>query len=544
MIYCDPTKRVFANGHFNSSDLTPLDEIAAPDIVDLPFALQRDIRREYWDRLGDATEEKKTAAATWVAASVGELIDARVGYAFDRDAIEAKARNCANVCRSIKYVDEMEVFCHDRGIEPPRKTAASSARSRLLRVRDHRFWRRSLDKLWGRGAENALRRTGRIHKRNQLYASDSAVAQRRGKQASTQEWLKGQAVVSDTGIQLNLWEVRQRSQANPALRRAELMTRLRGFEETATAAGHVADFYTLTCPSAFHRTHAHGAPNELYEGFTVREGQGWLNKMWAKARAKLKRLKVLIYGFRIAEPHHDGTPHWHMVLFTLARHRDTVRTVLRGYWLSEYFAERGAESHRINVKNIDAHKGSAAGYLAKYVAKNIDGFQVGADHEGTEKTQAAESCERVSAWATRHGVRQFQQIGGPSVGIWRELRRIRASVAVDRIESARVHADAGDWAGFIAALGGIEVGRSGLVGLWSEITGEITQYDELRGAQIVGVASGADQIKTRLSVWRIEKIRSGSALGPVTITVRGAPESGAPVLWSNPNESSMYGPLN
>lgn len=550
--------RVFVAGHFNSNDLTPLDDCAAPQLAELPGTIQRELRREFWEAVGQGDFPKPTdtrdwpekdAAAAILSSRTDELIAANLNFAFDPEAIEVKARNCARICTYIKDVESMEEFCAARGIDAPAKTAISTLRGRLLRARDPRWWRRQLDKLFGRRAENALRRTGRISRRNQLYSSDLALRARRGKQSAINRWLKERIVVSDSGIQLNLFDVRERSQANPTLRRAELMTRMRGFEEVATAAGHVADFYTLTCPSAYHRTHAHGAPNELYAGHTVRDGQGWLCKMWARARAKLKRLKVLIYGFRIAEPHHDGTVHWHMVLFTLARHRDAVRAVLRGFWLSENQLERGALQHRINVKNIDAHKGTAAGYLAKYVAKNIDGFQVGDDHEAQPEKQSAasETCERVTTWAARHGIRQFQQIGGPAVTVWRELRRLRATVSVESIEQARVHADAGDWAAFIDALGGIESGRSGLVGLWSEVTGEINQYDELRGPQIVGVSAGvglADKVKTRTSIWRIEKIRSGSALGPVTITVRGAPESGAPVLWSNPNESSMYGPLN
>lgn len=327
------------------------------------------------------------------------------------------------------------------------------------------------------------------------------------------------------------------------------MVRMRGFSEVADAADHVADFYTLTTPSRFHAMLRTGHHNPVYAGATVREGQDWLCALWAKARAKLKRMSVLIYGFRIAEPNHDGTPHWHMVLFCKACHREDVRRVLRGYWLSDGGSDPGAQDHRITVKAIEAHKGSAAGYLAKYVAKNIDGFEVGEDLESTKKTQAAESCERVTAWATRHGIRQFQQIGGPAVSVWRELRRCRIATNVAAIEAARVHADAGDWCAFVAELGGIEAGRAGRVGLWSEITGEINQYDEMRGAQIVGVRSIDGQVKTREHAWRIVKKTPGlglsdllSSLGPVTITVRSESGVGSPSGWSNPNESSMYGP--
>jgi hypothetical protein len=523
------------------TELTTLDQHAAPDLDQLPARIATPMRQEFWQRLGEGNAPEKADAAAWVAQAVRELIDADLAKAFDLDVIEDLAGRAARICGRLAQLEHMQEFCERCGIDPP---APHGARTRVgcrARLRSHRWWRRQFDKALGRRAEDALRRAGIVQRHRDLYASYLTRRQHRAKQKATGRWIRDRVVISDAGDQLELWDVRERSQANPALRRGELMVRLRGFSEVAEAAGHVADFYTLTTPSKFHRTLDHGAPNPNYAGATVRDGQMWLRSMWAKARAKLKRLKVLIYGFRIAEPHHDGTAHWHMVLFTVASHRDTVRRVLRGYWLSEDGDERGAQQRRISIKEIDSAAGNAAGYLAKYVAKNIDGHEVGGDHESSSDADASQTCQWVTAWASRHGVRQFQQIGGPAVTVWRELRRIRTACSVARIESARVHADAGEWAAFIESLGGIEAGRAGAVSLWSEITGEITQYDELRGPQIKGVRSGVLQVETRTKIWRVEKRVSPlfSSLGPVSISVRGA---GAPAAWTNPNESSMYGP--
>lgn len=546
---------MYVRGHFNARDLTPLDELVAPGLELLPGDLQRDLRAQFWESIaptfGPADQrdwEVKLEASAWLAERVDELIASNLDFAFDPEAIETKARNYARVCFYCRTVAAMETFCEKRGIVAPEKTPNGTGRGRLLRARDPRFWRRQLDKLFGRRAENALRRAGLVRRGNQLYASNLAVSARRRKQGIINRWVAERIIVSDSGIQLNLWDVRARSQANLALRRAELMTRLRGFEEVAAAAGHVAEFITLTTPSEYHRMNAEGGANPRYAGHTVRDGQAWLNKQWARARAKLKRLSILVYGFRIAEPHHDGTPHWHMVLFTLAHHLDAVRSVLTGFWLSDGRDDPGAEKHRIKFKAINRDEGSAAGYLAKYVAKNIDGFEVGEDYECAPDdhlngaSDAQKTCERVATWASRHGIRQFQQIGGPAVSVWRELRRLRSTCSVVDIEAARVHADAGDWCAFIAALGGIEAGRAGNVGLWSEVTGEINGYDELRGPQIVGIRAADGEVKTRLSIWRIEKNPASFPLGPVTITVRADSGAGSPSGWSNPLETSMYGP--
>lgn len=523
--------------------VSPLVDVVAPKLCELPADIGAQLTREFWKRHNvDGEWSTKHAAQDWLAAEVAEFEREKIHRAFDEEEIRALAKRWSDLCVRMTKLEHMQDFARSLGIDPPEVKRSVTRVGAARRLACPRWWRRQIRKTYLRRAETHLRARGFVHRRRQVYASDRAVDNRRQRKARDRALLQELEAVSDTGEQLNLWGVVERSQANPALRRAELMTRLRGFEEVAQVAGHVAEFVTLTCPSAFHRTHDNGSPNDRWQQFSPRDGQQWLCKMWARARSKLKRLKVMFYGFRIAEPHHDGTPHWHMVLFATPLAAGLLQTVLRELWLSEYADEPGARKYRSKFLRIDPKKGSACGYLAKYVAKNIDGFQVGEDHE-TEGKNATESADRVAAWASAHGVRQFQQIGGPAVTVWRELRRLRSGVRdCADIEAARAAADAGEWAAFITALGGIAAGRGGAVGLWSECTGELSQYDELRGAQVAGVESATARVRTRCKVWRIQRKASGARmdgsthargnaeslsgpmppLGPVSITVRSA----------------------
>jgi hypothetical protein len=359
----------------------------------------------------------------------------------------------------------------------------------------------------------------------------------------------------------------------------------------------VALFFTLTAPSAFHAYHSGGGINAAWkeEGKPrVQAAQQWLRKMWARARAKLHRLSVLFYGFRVAEPHHDATPHWHMVLFVPPSGGDTLQRVLRLVWLSEFGDEAGAHVHRCKAVVIDPERGSATGYVAKYVSKNIDGAGAIGD-ETSDETGAPvrDGVARVAAWASCHGIRQFQQVGGPPVGLWREARRLREPVPeCDDIERARAAADAGDWAGFVAAVGvnGIHSGRRCVVQLDREgstppamfklpAPARVNRYAESARAGVIGLADMWGAVITRSHRWRIErKARSSSAathtratkagqdgmssgacsgpssesarasasrsdLGPVAITVRGAGgiAAGDPASWIC-RETSTAGP--
>jgi hypothetical protein len=553
----DPSRRIGLSNFKRNENLTPRYRTIAPGLDSLPRFMQDAVLEEFTERASGFPDEKRFGpGARWMRDAVKSLQKRKLDIGFDVEEIAIRAEKFADACVREGSLPLIERLAKSQQLTLPLGNRESTDASILARCREPKTWRKSMEKNWTRKAENKLREIGFIEKYAMLYVSDLALEWYKGKMRAQERYLKSRTI-SDGTIQLELWDVVNKSVSNKAIRRTELMTRMRGFEDYAKEKGDVATFITLTCPSAFHARAAGRGHNEQFGGHSVRDGQGWLSKMWARARSRLQKLGVEIYGFRIAEPHHDATPHWHLVLFCAPPLRGLLFAVLKSRWLSEYGAERGALEHRAEFKAIEDHKGTATGYLSKYIAKNIDAFEVGEDFE-QPGTAADSSVVRVTAWASIHGIRQFQQIGKRRAGVtlWREYRRERQPLTrTPTLEKTRAAADAHDYKSFVLLT---EHGQSRL---WKEEkltvdkpTGEMVPirnaFGELRGEQIVGIKSLTENIRTRLKTWVLAvkitaPIFADSALGPVSITVptsEGAGSLSDPHGWTNPNETSMYGP--
>jgi hypothetical protein len=305
------------------------------------------------------------------------------------------------------------------------------------------------------------------------------------------------------------------------------MTRIRGCEEIADELGMPGVFLTLTCPSRFHAIRHTGKRNKKHDGSQPNEAQKWLCKMWARARAKLKREGLNIFGFRVAEPHHDACPHWHALLWAVdGAAIDRACEVIREYWLSEGGEEKGADEHRVKAKRME--KGGAAGYIAKYIAKNIDdhqidshlddyggaSFEVGKDLLGDVEVKP---CMRVEAWAATWGIRQFQPIGQPPVGVWRELRRVAESRARAAGVGGVVHkawmAASGSWSGYVKAQGGMMRGRDCNIVVAKESRELKGRYETAARQCVIGVrinTPGSRCIWSERRLWKIIQVGVGA----------------------------------
>ncbi len=400
----------------------------------------------------------------------------------------------------------------------------------VMRMFNEVWWRGRLRRIAASWREHLQIAVGNVSKKRHAYASKNCVTDWREQKRRTREFLKGLDLEDEDGNRISLIEKYDGSVANPAIRRCELMTRIRGFENICNELGYVGEFYTLTAPSKYHATTKAGYRNSKWNGASPSDTQSYLTGLWARIRAKLHREEIRIFGIRVAEPHHDGTPHWHMLMFMLPEDVERVRLIIRDYaWDEDHNELRSdkAKKARFHAEAIDPEKGSATGYVAKYISKNIDGYALDGETDDESGELLKETAPAVSAWAARWHIRQFQFIGGAPVTVYRELRRLadRETAHGLSVEFAAVHdaADAGDWAGYVNAQGGPFVRRDDLqVRTLYELRPEFNQYGEetvcIRGVYDSALGAGTP-ILTRLTQWKIVPKRAVD----LAVDVKGAP---------------------
>lgn len=379
----------------------------------------------------------------------------------------------------------------------------------LARICDPKWLKSQLRVKRGRQLECFLRCNGQVYKGAQIYISDLSLRHRLDQKRSNRRLLESLEAENQEGQVFSLAELADISPSNPVIRRHELMVRLRGYEEFAKASdtAMIGILYTLTCPSRFHSHYQWGDKNSKYDGSSPLDAQSYLNDLWARVRAAYARAGIDCFGMRIVEPHHDGTPHWHLLLFLDARRSEAATAIFRQYAMEDSPDEPGAQKRRFTALEIDPAKGSAAGYLAKYVSKNIDGANVGSDHYGRD---AIQSAIRIEAWASTWGVRQFQQIGGASITVYRELRRLKVDgVAPGLLKEITEAADCGDWARFCDLMGGMNCPRDE-----RPLRPYMIQRDEKnRYGEAVkilkGIWHGPAYILTRIHNWIVRPVALG-----------------------------------
>lgn len=181
------------------------------------------------------------------------------------------------------------------------------------------------------------------------------------------------------------------SNHSPKRYHGEIQNRINTLDKEAKKAGLTPVFLTLTLPSEFHSMKHNKAgflvPNQKYNGLSPKESVKVLTKMFAKLRhdRSLKELsKEQRMYYRVNEPHKDGTPHTHILLFIPSNRINRVENAF-----NRLFNRKGNKFEK-NIRN-------AASYVMKYINKTLP----------LSKEQFSEDDEYLNAWYVYNRINRF-----------------------------------------------------------------------------------------------------------------------------------------
>ncbi|PMJ92878.1 replication protein [Vibrio sp. 10N.261.55.A7] len=333
------------------------------------------------------------------------------------------------------------------GMNAPRKYKKQtplSAANDLSRMICEKWWLGRLASHRKVMREHLAIAIGQVSSKASPYASWDCIREHKAQQKRNWDAIQRMLLTDEeTGEEVQLDDMVLKSVSNPAIRRHELMVRCRGCEDIGNELGLQGLFLTLTTPAKYHNSYKKGGFINHWNGASPKQAQAYLNDVWTRIRSKLGRDGLRWFGVRVAEPHHDGTPHWHLLIWVKPEDVSGVRETFISYATEEDRSELHPQflkeqqkpfrkapyvgpldySARCDFGSIDKEKGTATGYIAKYISKNIDGYAMDGEVSDETGKPVSEMAKNVSAWKSRWAIRQFQFFGGAPVTTYRELRR-------------------------------------------------------------------------------------------------------------------------
>lgn len=404
------------------------------------------------------------------------------------------------------------------GCEVPGDTVMS----KLARLVDARFWRRTIRTILLREREHFYLRLRLVGKTAERYVSDSQLATRLEQLRRQEAWMKETVLVprylspDAQGELLTLAAVA----GDARTRFAKTYAFIKAMEAIATERGLVSAMVTLTALPEWHPNPSHGGNS--WNGANPREAHRHIAKSWNAIQVELYKKGIGISGLRVVEPHQDGCPHWHIwLIYRPEVETDILAAVMRQFpgklklrapsrrgqrvnpndvmfeTRDDVLAGMGRplthpkEGAQVEVSRIDPAISSGASYAMKYLLKTVDGGEPSnrqvdllGDVDGADPSQSPELAEkreahqqtakRVDAWRSLWGINAGMLFGvARCLSAWDELRRLTTKPTDGRLsrlwvlargsdKEGRIPAGSeqrGDAKGFLEALGGLTAAR-------------------------------------------------------------------------------------
>lgn len=255
------------------------------------------------------------------------------------------------------------------------------------------------------------------------YVGDSTLKLRKKALAASMEFLRTKYVSTPHGVKA-LIELTMDSRK----RFSELYVMCLGMQELAEELEYKALFLTITAPAKFHANPTNG--NNSWDRCYAKEAHNYINKMWeafgkdlASSSNKIYKSKGDLFGFRVVEPHKDGTPHWHVLLYVSPKNLNKTISLCHKHFSH---SEKALKLDIIRTKKEDPNAAAPTSYMTKYLVKTVSVKQYIKDIKTDgELALDHDAMDRIDAWRSAIGIRAFQKFGIlAGVTKWRFLRKI------------------------------------------------------------------------------------------------------------------------
>ena len=297
----------------------------------------------------------------------------------------AKDRAKAGICRlypqfqtEIESMDR-DVFASLDGFDPtPDECREMGQRAHL----------RTLRKKAKAARQHASALFGTVGWEDAAYVDDYSRQRWKERQDANARYAETQVLVTEDGKAIPMASILAKKKAATT---AQFYAMCKAMDEYATThQGWTGVFVTATLPPEYHPNPANGH-GDYNPAKSPRAADQELQHRLAKLRARMAKARVPVFGIRVAEPHKDGCPHTHLLLYMPAADIPNLDAMLLKLFPETVPGQRNAS----RMVHIDPKLSNGFSYLAKNVMADND----------TEDGQG--HGERVRAWASERSIRRW-----------------------------------------------------------------------------------------------------------------------------------------
>ena len=381
------------------------------------------------------------------------------------------------------------------------------------RRQDPLWQRRQLRRTAGLARQHLAAALGTVGRGASPYADDYSLTCRRDRDDAARAWADAHVwQPPGGGAPVPMASIREGSDT---ARLHRLGAMAAGLDEVAERNGLDPIMITLTLPPEWHPS-----PKVGNRTWTAERGpeatDDALRHRWNLFRSRMAKSKVRLLGLRVWEPHRDGCPHAHALLYVRPEQVGEVDRHLMAVCPEPTPGRRVAST----LVEIDRTRSRGSTYVMKYLRKTLTPSPTGADAvpgTGDDDHMSGDHHDRTRATASERGWRRYAALGVH--GVQRPWQRVltatdaEVAAAPVRVREARAALDEGRWADALESMGAVRrpgIGRLRL-GYDSETvdltTGEILPLVDRYGSSCRRAAWLLD---TETPAWRLALGRRGA----------------------------------